>query len=106
MRGGPAAARRRQAQALIDAISPASLPVIVGGDLNTSWGDDEPAVRELRRRFPDAERTAGATWAGPLGTSAKLDHLFARIGGQRLKVRRIRDRFGSDHCPLITVVDF
>jgi endonuclease/exonuclease/phosphatase (EEP) superfamily protein YafD len=80
--------------------------VVIGGDLNTSWGDDEPAVRDMRRRFPDAERTPGSTWAGPLGMSAKLDHFFARTGGVRLEVSKVGDRFGSDHYPLLTVVDF
>jgi endonuclease/exonuclease/phosphatase family metal-dependent hydrolase len=105
-RGGPAAARLRQARAIIDVLEPMALPLVVGGDLNTSWGDDEPAVRELRRRFPDAGRTPGTTWAGPFGMSARLDHLFARTGGVRLGVSKVRDRFGSDHYPLVIVVDF
>jgi endonuclease/exonuclease/phosphatase family metal-dependent hydrolase len=105
-RGGPAEARRRQAQAVIDALDATMLPLVVGGDLNTSWGDDEPAVRDLRRRYPDAGRTPKTTWAGPLGMSAKLDHIFARTAGPRLEIRRVGERFGSDHYPLLTFVDF
>jgi len=104
-RGGPAAARRRQAQALIDGLSSSPTPIVVAGDFNTWWGDDEPAVRELRRAFPDAEATRPATtWGGAFRAMGALDHMFARINGRRLTVGRLPDRFGSDHYPLMMVV--
>src|SRR5205823_6419677 len=55
-RGGPIAARRRQAEALIEALAAedrddavqagrdATLPIVLGGDFNTWLGDKEPAV--------------------------------------------------------------
>jgi endonuclease/exonuclease/phosphatase family metal-dependent hydrolase len=101
---GPAAARQRQARALVEALSSTSMPTVIAGDLNTSQGDDEPAVDELRRGFPDAGPTRGPTWRGPLGLAATLDYLFARIPGTNLKVRRVPERFGSDHHPLIAMI--
>ena len=103
-RGGPAAARRRQARALIDALAHTTTPLIVGGDFNSSSGNDEPAVHELRAAFPASSPTSWVTWRGPLGMSARLDHIFARVAGDPLVVRRVRDRFGSDHHPLITTM--
>jgi endonuclease/exonuclease/phosphatase family metal-dependent hydrolase len=103
MRHGPAAARLRQARALLERLHPVRVPTVVGGDFNTSWGDDEPAAHELRRALPSAGRTPGTTWSAGI-LSARLDHLFAWLPGERLRVRRIPRRFGSDHTPLLTVV--
>ena len=105
LRGGPAAARQRQAQALIEALSSSTAPIVVAGDFNTWWGDDEPAVRDLRRAFPDAGATRPAsTWGGAIRAMGALDHVFARINGRRLDVARLPERFGSDHYPLMTVI--
>jgi endonuclease/exonuclease/phosphatase family metal-dependent hydrolase len=103
LHGGPGAARMRQARAIIEQLEGAS-PVLVGGDFNTWWGDDEPAIKALRRAFPDAGAARGPTWRGPLATSSQLDYLFARTGGRQLTVRRLPERFGSDHHPLITIL--
>jgi endonuclease/exonuclease/phosphatase family metal-dependent hydrolase len=105
LRGGPGAARRRQARAVIDAVSGLPPPLIVGGDLNTWWGDDEPAVEELRRAFPDAVAIAAReTWRGPLHTGNKLDYVFAKGVEPPLRVVRLDERFGSDHWPLLAIV--
>jgi endonuclease/exonuclease/phosphatase family metal-dependent hydrolase len=108
-RGGPSAARLRQAVALVDALAqtttPADRATIVGGDLNTSWGSDEPAVRYLRKMFPDGRGpAAGATWRGPYGSGAQLDYVLIRDPRGPAEVQRGRQRYGSDHHPLITVV--
>jgi endonuclease/exonuclease/phosphatase family metal-dependent hydrolase len=105
-RGGPAKARRRQARALIEALRDDNGMMIVGGDFNSWWGDDEPAVKDLRAAFPDA-KAAGreATWAGPLGAASRVDYLFARLAGSVVDVRRIGNRFGSDHHPLVATLD-
>jgi endonuclease/exonuclease/phosphatase family metal-dependent hydrolase len=95
-RGGPAPARRRQARAIAEHLLSPRAPTIIAGDLNTSWGDDEPAVRDLRRLFPDAGKTPATTWAKAV-LSARLDHLFAWLPGTSLTVSRISERFGSDH---------
>jgi endonuclease/exonuclease/phosphatase family metal-dependent hydrolase len=105
LRGGPGAARRRQARALREAIARLPPPVIVAGDFNTWWGDDEPAIKELRQAFPDARRVeARETWRGPLGTGNRLDYVFAKGIDPPLIVRRLDHRFGSDHWPLIATV--
>ena len=80
---------------------------MVAGDLNTWMGEREPAYRLLRRDFPEPRRSdTGATWAGPLGLRARLDHIFFR-GPQTVSgATRLPTRFGSDHYPLLTVIRF
>jgi endonuclease/exonuclease/phosphatase family metal-dependent hydrolase len=103
--GGPDAWRRRQADALLNAIRASALPTVVGGDFNTWWGNDEPAVDDLRRAFPAAkDRVTGETWRGPLAMRARLDHMFASGWDDPLEVRRAARRFGSDHYPLYLVI--
>ena len=105
LRGGPGAARRRQARALSEAIARLPVPLIVAGDFNTWWGDDEPAIKELRQAFPDAGRVEKReTWRGPLRTGNRLDYVFAKGVDPPVVVRRLDHRFGSDHWPLIATV--
>ena len=80
-RGGPTAARRRQAEALLEALTETSPPpyMVLGGDFNTWLGNKEPAVEVMRRAFPDTPPPAmSTTWRGPLGAHAALDHVFVR----------------------------
>jgi len=122
-RGGPLAARRRQAEALLDALGTGSAPgligsrqlarsdlpapMVLGGDFNTWLGHKEPAVHVMLRAFPETPREEdAATWRGPLGAHATLDHVFARGPFRSVTTRRLPGRFGSDHYPLTTVVDF
>jgi endonuclease/exonuclease/phosphatase (EEP) superfamily protein YafD len=35
----------------------------------------------------------------------RVDYIFARLGGRPIEVRRLDDRLGSDHHPLLTVID-
>ena len=105
LRGGPGSTRRRQARAVIDAVSDVPAPLVLGGDLNTWWGDDEPAVEELRRAFPDAmPAVARETWRGPLWMGNKLDYVFAKGFEPPLTVVRLDERFGSDHWPLMATI--
>jgi endonuclease/exonuclease/phosphatase family metal-dependent hydrolase len=103
LRQGPASARKRQAEFLVQALGVSSAPTIVAGDFNTSWGDDEPAVKTLRSAYPDAPPVRGTTW-GMSVIGAKLDHVFARLPRAAVTVTRVRSRYGSDHSPLIAVV--
>jgi endonuclease/exonuclease/phosphatase family metal-dependent hydrolase len=104
-RGGPGAARRRQARALIDALAGLPPPLLVAGDFNTWWGDDEPAVKALRRAFPDAKPArARETWRGPLRAGNKLDYVFAKGLEPPIPVMRLDERFGSDHWPLLATI--
>jgi endonuclease/exonuclease/phosphatase family metal-dependent hydrolase len=119
--GGPFAARRRQAEALVAALAPSEprperaffpsgveekMATIVAGDFNT-WGGREPALDTLKGAFPDAPDSGAApTWIGPLGIRATLDYVFARGRVGSIDVRRLSDRFGSDHYPLLAMVTF
>jgi endonuclease/exonuclease/phosphatase family metal-dependent hydrolase len=104
-RGGPLAARRRQAAALVQALGSSQLPTVLGGDFNTWLGSHEPAVGALRRAFSEtpAQATA-ATWRGPLGVRGVLDRVFVKNVSGRMSVRRLAGRFGSDHYPILLVV--
>jgi endonuclease/exonuclease/phosphatase family metal-dependent hydrolase len=105
LRGGPGAVRRRQARALMDAVAGVPPPLLIAGDFNTWWGDDEPAVKELRRSFPDAQPVKSReTWRGPLRVGNRLDYVFAKGFAPPASVRRLDERFGSDHWPLLTTV--
>ena len=75
---------------MIDAVSDTPAPLVLGGDLNTWWGDDEPAVEELRRAFPDATAAAAReTWRGPLRMGNKLDYVFAKGFEPAVTIRRL-----------------
>jgi endonuclease/exonuclease/phosphatase family metal-dependent hydrolase len=105
-RGGPARWRERQTRALLDSVGAGSAPTVIGGDFNTWWGYDEPAVKIMRTAFPDAvnRRSSAPTWRGPLGSESRLDHIFAGGFRNRVPVERVADSYGSDHHPLVAVV--
>jgi endonuclease/exonuclease/phosphatase family metal-dependent hydrolase len=110
--GGPFAARRRQASALLDALRAFNRPphatriTVAGGDFNTWNGRHESAARLLADALPDASMTENApTWRGPFGLRATLDHIFVAGASSRVNVTRLPGRFGSDHHPLLAVVD-
>src|SRR5690349_15926005 len=93
-------ARGRQTQALLDAL-PAG-PGVVGGDLNTILGPDEPTLRMLHDRFGDTPR------AGRVPTfhdRLVLDHLFFDLPDGWMATRQvIADRYDSDHHPVLGLV--
>lgn len=105
LRGGLFAerARGRQAEALVRSL-PATGAGIVGGDLNTWLGPDEPAWRILYERFDDSPRgEPEPTFRDRL----TLDHLFFDLpDGWHVTRRVIADRYGSDHHPVIGVIGF
>ena len=105
-RGGPFAARRRQAHALIESLrTPEDVPTVLAGDFNTWRGPTEPALNILRSAFPQTPRTANLeTWRGPLGLRAQLDYMFMRGPLAEAQVQRLPSRFGSDHYPLLAIV--
>jgi endonuclease/exonuclease/phosphatase family metal-dependent hydrolase len=64
-------------------------------------------VRLLTDALPDAPITENApTWRGPLGLRATLDHIFVSGASSHVNLKRLPLRFGSDHYPLLAVVDF
>jgi endonuclease/exonuclease/phosphatase family metal-dependent hydrolase len=89
-------ARGRQADALVDALPEGH--GIVGGDINTMLGPDEPAWRVLLRRFPDTPDRPEPTFRDRL----VLDHLFFDLpDGWSANRRVIANQYGSDHHPVI-----
>ena len=93
-------ARGRQAEALLHALPPRGHG-IVGGDMNTMLGPDEPAWRALRHRFPDTPEPYEPTFRDRL----VLDHLFVDIpDGWHAERRVIADRYGSDHHPVVAQI--
>ena len=92
-------ARGRQADALLDALPQGH--GVVGGDFNTMLGPDEPAWRVLLKRFPDTPDRPEPTFRDRL----VLDHLFFDLpDGWRVTRRVVRDRYGSDHHPVIATI--
>ncbi|PYR74743.1 MAG: hypothetical protein DMF87_21915 [Acidobacteria bacterium] len=94
------AARGEQASALLR-----ELPAgdgILGGDLNTWLGPNEPAWRAMLRRFPDTPRDPPQP---TFHDRLVLDHLFFDLpAGWRVSRRVINDAYGSDHHPVVAVI--
>ena len=95
-------ARGRQAEALLRAL-PADEPGILGGDLNTWLGENEPAWRAFGRRFADTppdDHIPAPTFRDRLA----LDHVFFDLPPGWNGARRvIPDKYGSDHHPVMAV---
>lgn len=93
--------RLRQARALAQVL-PGGEPMILGGDLNSWFGYRDAAYRELAEHLaPAAIEDRRATF-GPM----RLDHLLFRLPeGWRAEVRRADRKYGSDHYPLVALVD-
>jgi endonuclease/exonuclease/phosphatase family metal-dependent hydrolase len=97
--------RARQARALVEALGGDSVAV-VGGDMNTwSMGFMEGASGVLAKHFPlPAKQPTEPTFAtGGL----RLDRLVFRLPSPHAaETRRLADRRGSDHHPLIGTITF
>ena len=92
-------ARGRQADVLLRALPQGR--GIVGGDFNTMLGSNEPAWRALRARFPDTPDRPEPTFRDRL----VLDHLFFDLpDGWTVTRRVIRERYNSDHHPVIAEI--
>jgi endonuclease/exonuclease/phosphatase family metal-dependent hydrolase len=93
--------RLRQARALAQTL-PAGGPLIVGGDLNSWFGYRDAAYRELAQGLSPASVEDRRATFGPL----RLDHLLFRLPeGWRAELRRADRRYGSDHYPIVALVD-
>lgn len=95
--------RGRQAAALLQSL-PTAEHGVLGGDLNTWLGPNEPAWRDLARRFTDtpADRLEPTFW-----DRLTLDHLFFDLpAGWRAARHVIHDSYGSDHHPVLGVITY
>ena len=93
--------RRRQAAGLL-AVLPPTLPLLVGGDLNTWFGYLERTYKTMAGAVPDI----GTTDRRPtFARFLRLDHVFARLpDGWTAKAIRLADNLGSDHYPILARV--
>jgi endonuclease/exonuclease/phosphatase family metal-dependent hydrolase len=103
--GSLGAIRARQAAAL-DRALPRDGALVLGADLNT-WMRElrEPAFTLLRRRLPEPASPGRTPTSRFLGVPRRVDHLLARApASHAFTGRRLADRYGSDHHPLIGVL--
>ena len=95
------AGRTRQAHALAGVL-PTAGPMIIGGDFNAWFGFHDAAYRELARLAGPAPNQDRRATFGPM----RLDHLLFRLPpGWRATVRRAEGRYGSDHYPLVALLE-
>jgi endonuclease/exonuclease/phosphatase family metal-dependent hydrolase len=96
-------ARARQARGLATLLQDDE-PTVLGGDFNTWFGFSDRAYIETARSFPETRVVdRRATFHGML----RLDHVFFRLApGWRTEFRRAASRFGSDHYPLVGMLQF
>jgi endonuclease/exonuclease/phosphatase family metal-dependent hydrolase len=93
-------ARGRQADALLEAI-PAQGHGVLGGDMNTMLGPNEPALRAFLNRFPDTPERLEPTFRERL----VLDYLFFDLPDGWVATRRVvAERYGSDHHPVVGAI--
>jgi endonuclease/exonuclease/phosphatase family metal-dependent hydrolase len=94
---GATRTRSRQAQSMMAELPDG--PLILGADLNSWLGPNEPAARDLLRSFPS---TPAGSRAPTHAAGLLLDYLFFRApSGWRASLVRADERYGSDHHPLI-----
>jgi endonuclease/exonuclease/phosphatase family metal-dependent hydrolase len=94
-------ARAAQATALLREL-PQQGDGILGGDLNTWLGPNEPAWRAMLQRFPDTPRDPPQP---TFHDRLVLDHLFFDLpGGWSVTRRVLKDAYGSDHHPVVATV--
>jgi endonuclease/exonuclease/phosphatase family metal-dependent hydrolase len=93
-------ARIRQARALARTLDD-DRPTVLGGDLNSWFGYNDGAFRELARVLPLARPSDRR----PTFATMRLDHILARLpAGWHMTVRRAASRYGSDHYPLVATI--
>lgn len=99
--------RLRQAEGLMRRVKRDD-PLIVAGDMNT-WGPDwtERAIPFLKSELPDSPPGTGQpTYIKPV-FERRIDYIFADLPDSwRIHYRRIDNRYGSDHHPLLGWVVF
>jgi endonuclease/exonuclease/phosphatase family metal-dependent hydrolase len=102
------AGRERQARALVSALEGTDA-MAMGGDLNTWAGFLEGAAKVLLQFFPQPERILAEPTFGTMAGSGglRLDRLMFRLPADcSVTTRRLADRWGSDHHPLLGWMSF
>ena len=97
-------ARLRQIVAVLNTFSQTT-PTVLGGDFNTWFrGRKESTVRYVEESFAPLQENLphGTVRYGYLLPERMVDYLFFRLpDGWIGKYRRLADRYGSDHYPLV-----
>lgn len=93
--------RLRQARALTRVL-PKEGPLVVAGDFNAWFGYRDASYKELTKVVRPAGSEDRRATFGPL----RLDHVLFRLPqGWHASVKRAENRYGSDHYPLIAVLE-
>jgi endonuclease/exonuclease/phosphatase family metal-dependent hydrolase len=97
--------RGRQVQAILDLLAtprftdPAVAGVVLGGDFNTVRSGDGESAYRLARAWSSSMLREDSRKTHLMG---RLDYLFFKLGdGWSASTRRLDERFGSDHYPVI-----
>jgi endonuclease/exonuclease/phosphatase family metal-dependent hydrolase len=91
--------RNRQVEALTASLT-RDVPTLIEGDLNT-WANHEPVLQTLTREF-----TPCTDGRPTFGGGLHLDTFFARLpAGWKLTCRRLDQKYGSDHYPIVAVLE-
>jgi endonuclease/exonuclease/phosphatase family metal-dependent hydrolase len=112
----PSGHRTKEAEALaglLPELARDAETVVVGGDLNTWFGRRERALKALSAAVPeeDCGRVKTNSWPwrmqGPLGWwRGRLDYLFSSLPPGVARVcQTIPQQFGSDHRPVVLLID-
>jgi len=93
--------RDRQARALARAL-PHEDVLVVGGDFNTWFGFHDAAYRDLAKGLQEADQIDRRPTFGRM----RLDHVLFRLpAGWHATVARAASRYGSDHYPLVALIE-
>jgi endonuclease/exonuclease/phosphatase family metal-dependent hydrolase len=97
--------RGKQVQAILDLLStprftdPSVAGVVLGGDFNTVRSGDGESAYRLARAWSAGMVREDHRHTHMMG---RLDYLFFKVGdGWSASTRRLDDRFGSDHYPVL-----
>ena len=91
----------------------ADVPLVVGGDLNSTRGEGDDAVLALATRFPLASCGTGRTNRWPLRLDVlfpvgRLDFMFTAMETEDIvsSCGTLRHAYGSDHLPLLMTLEY
>jgi len=96
--------RRGQARSILDLLasppfSSLGAGVVLGGDFNTVRGGDGESAYEMARQWSRSLSSEDRRRTHLMG---RLDYLFFRMAdGWQARARRLDERFGSDHYPVL-----
>jgi endonuclease/exonuclease/phosphatase family metal-dependent hydrolase len=92
---GSSTVRALQAKSLSSVLPEGTL--VLGADLNSWRGADEPAPKYFRRMFAETHVAAD----GAARRHRVLDYMFFSVAGGSARYQVVGDKYGSDHRPLI-----